>query len=126
MNWYKQFKPKACSIGLKATSKEEAIREVILNLVKAGLLDDSLQEAATTALLEREELASTGVGMNVAIPHVKLAGIDKAVCTLSIHKEGLEWAAVDGEPVFIVDGGHGRVRSRPAHRDDALDRQARA
>jgi len=102
MNWYKQFKPKACSIGLKATSKEEAIREVILNLVKAGLLDDSLQEAATTALLEREELASTGVGMNVAIPHVKLAGIDKAVCTLSIHKEGLEWAAVDGEPVFIV------------------------
>jgi mannitol/fructose-specific phosphotransferase system IIA component (Ntr-type) len=53
-------------------------------------------------LLEREELASTGVGQNVAIPHVKLEGLDEAVASLSVHNEGVEWAAVDGEPVQVL------------------------
>lgn len=101
MNWWKQFKPKSCSIGLKASSKEAALGEIVENMVKAGLLIEEQKESALRTLIEREELASTGVGMNVAIPHVKLDGLERAVCTLSIHKEGLDWAAVDGAPVSI-------------------------
>ncbi|MCP3916928.1 MAG: PTS sugar transporter subunit IIA [bacterium] len=102
MNWWKQFKPKACSVSLKASDKEQALREMVDNAVKGAVLSDALVEPAVAALLEREELASTGVGMNVAIPHVKIEGIETAVCTLSVHKEGLEWAAVDGAPVQIL------------------------
>lgn len=102
MNHWKQFKPKSCSVHLKATSKEEALAEVVRNMVEAEVLPTALAQDAERALLERERTASTGVGMSVAIPHVKLLGLDRAVCSLSIHKEGLAWDAVDGAPVQLL------------------------
>ncbi|MEO0661232.1 MAG: PTS sugar transporter subunit IIA, partial [Planctomycetota bacterium] len=60
------------------------------------------EDAARKTQLEREELASTGVGMNVAIPHVKVDGLQEAICSLSVSPEGIEWRAVDGEPVHIL------------------------
>jgi mannitol/fructose-specific phosphotransferase system IIA component (Ntr-type) len=72
MNHWKQFKPKACSVHLKAHSKEEALAEVVRNLVEAEVLPEARAGDAEQALLERERTASTGVGMSVAIPHVKL------------------------------------------------------
>ena len=102
MNHWKQFKPKACSVHLRARSKEEALAEVVRNLVEAEVLPRSLAADAEKALLERERTASTGVGMSVAIPHVKIGGIDRALCSLSIHREGLPWEAVDGAPVRLL------------------------
>ena len=101
MNFWKQFKPKSCNPSLKADNKQDALIEIVSNMVKGGVLSEDLDDAAVQALLEREELASTGVGMNVAIPHVKLPGLDRVACTLCVHKDGLEWAAVDGAPVNI-------------------------
>ena len=101
MTFWKQFKPKSCSVSLKAKDKTEAIEEIVSNLVNGGVLPKALEEDARAALAERENLASTGVGMNVAIPHVKLSGLEKAACSLSVHKDGLEWAAVDGAVVHV-------------------------
>ena len=101
MNFWKQFKPKSCSAGLKAATKEAAIDEIISTMVKGGTLPEGLEKDAVQALLDREELASTGVGMNVAIPHVKLPGLERVACSLAVHKDGLEWAAVDGAEVNI-------------------------
>jgi nitrogen PTS system EIIA component len=102
MTFWKHFKPKSCNINLKASDKDAALAEVVENLIKADLLDESLREGVLEALREREELASTGVGTGVAIPHVKISGLTKVVCNLSIHKEGLEWSAIDGAPVHIL------------------------
>jgi len=101
MNFWKQFKPKSCSLSLKTTDKEQTLREIVDTMVKSEILPEDLEPEAIKALLERERLASTGVGMNVAIPHIMLAGLERVACTLSVHKEGVEWAAVDGEPVNI-------------------------
>ena len=57
---------------------------------------------APETLAAREELGTTGIGMGVAIPHVKLKGLRSAVCSLSIHSDGLDWQAVDGAPVQIL------------------------
>lgn len=102
LNHWKQFKPKACCVRLRATTKEEALLEVVSNLVQAEVLADAMAPEAEKALLERERTASTGVGMSVAIPHVKLAGLDRAVCSLSVHPEGIAWGAVDGAPVHLL------------------------
>ena len=91
-----------CSVGLRGGSKEEVLQEILGALVKADQLPAALQEGALQALVDREQLASTGVGMNVAIPHVKLAGLEKAVCCLGVHPAGAEWDAVDGAPVRIL------------------------
>ena len=98
---WKLFKPKACSIKLKATSQEELFDELVDVVVKGGLLPEDRAGDARAALEAREKMASTGVGKGVAIPHVKLAGLDRAVCSLSIHPEGVDWNALDGEPVQI-------------------------
>lgn len=102
MDWYKRFKSKACILKLKADEKSAALDEVANHLVSAGILTAEQGEAACKALQAREMLASTGVGMNVAIPHVKVEGLEEAVFSLSVTPGGLEWQAVDGAPVHIL------------------------
>ena len=99
-NW-KLFKPSACSLALKGTTKQEVFEEIISTMVKAKALPRDLKDSAVQALLDREALASTGVGRNVAIPHVKLAGIDEPVFSISLLPDGIDWNSVDGEDVRI-------------------------
>jgi mannitol/fructose-specific phosphotransferase system IIA component (Ntr-type) len=100
-DYWKLFKPAACSTELAGGSREEVFAELIDNFVKAKCLAATQQKAALKALLERETLASTGVGQRVAIPHVKLAGLDEALFSFSLHRTGIEWGAIDGQPVSI-------------------------
>jgi nitrogen PTS system EIIA component len=63
-----------------------------------GLADvDGLYER----LLEREQLGSTGVGSGVAIPHCKLEGLSEVVMAVGISREGIEFGAIDTEPVRL-------------------------
>lgn len=102
MTFWKLFKAKSCSIRLKSDTKEAVLEEIVGALVAGGSLSADLAEPTYAALLEREELATTGVGKNVAIPHIKVDGIEKAVASLSVHQEGVEWSAIDGEPVQVL------------------------
>ena len=102
MTFWKEFKSKSCSSRLKADVKEQVLEEIVDLLVKGGELEGSLRDEALDALLSREKMASTGVGMNVAIPHVKLKGIDKAICSLCVSRPGIDWDAIDGDPVNIL------------------------
>ena len=52
--------------------------------------------------MEREALGSTGIGQGVAIPHCKLEALKEQVAALGISPKGLEFDALDGEPVNIV------------------------
>jgi PTS system nitrogen regulatory IIA component len=101
-DYWKLFKPSACSLRLEGESKEAVFAELVENFVKAKLLDVSLASQARRALFEREALASTGVGQRVAIPHVKLVGLEEAIFSLSLHPRGIEWSALDGDPVTIL------------------------
>ena len=100
-DFWRLFKVSSCSVRLEGTSKDEVFEELIENFIEAGALREDLREAALQALLARETIASTGVGQRVAIPHVKLVGLDEAVLSLSIHPGGVEWDSLDGEPVSI-------------------------
>jgi mannitol/fructose-specific phosphotransferase system IIA component (Ntr-type) len=102
MAFWKVFKVKSCSVALKATSKEEVLHEIVQTMIKGDALDSKLEKAAIAALIAREAQASTGVGMNVAIPHVQIAGLEQAVATVCVHPLGVEWSALDGEPVHIL------------------------
>ena len=56
------------------------------------------------ALLEREQLQSTGIGEGVAIPHGALPHLAEQVAALLIVPEGVEFQAIDGARVTIVFG----------------------
>lgn len=52
-------------------------------------------------LMEREELGSTGIGSGVAIPHCKLKSLERGVMAVGVTRQGIEFGAVDGEPVRV-------------------------
>ncbi len=116
MDWHKRFRSEACTLGLAATDKDAALAEVVRGLVTARQLAPELAADALGALRAREEVASTGVGMNVAIPHVRLDGLAEAVCSLALAPRGIDWGAVDGEPVRLLF-----VVLRPSERTDRHD-----
>ncbi len=102
MDFWKLFKSKHCTTSLVAKDKEAALAEIVDLLIEAEGLDASARADTLKALLDREKIGSTGVGSHVAVPHVKVRGLDHAVCSLAIHPEGIPWAAVDSLPVQVV------------------------
>jgi mannitol/fructose-specific phosphotransferase system IIA component (Ntr-type) len=101
-DYWKHFKAASCCVSLEGTTKEAVFAELVENFEKARQLTADQREAALEALIAREALASTGVGQNVAIPHVKLVGLEEAIFSLSTHRRGLDWNSVDGAPVTLL------------------------
>jgi PTS system nitrogen regulatory IIA component len=52
--------------------------------------------------MEREKLGSTGIGQGVAIPHGKSDATQNLVGALGVSKRGVEFEALDGEPVHVI------------------------
>ncbi|MFT5208244.1 MAG: PTS system nitrogen regulatory IIA component [Candidatus Omnitrophota bacterium] len=90
---------KAISVDLKSTDKEGVIRELIGNLAKAHGLRN--RDEMVQTLMARESLGSTGIGLGVGIPHGKCDVAKKLVASFGISKEGIDFDALDGEPVYI-------------------------
>ena len=91
----------AVLVDLQANGKEEAIREMVGSLHQAGRLADNDTESVIRAILSREELGSTGIGQGVAVPHTRHPTLQKLVGTVALSRRGVDFAALDGEPVDI-------------------------
>lgn len=87
---------------LQATTKEAAIREVVDSLREAGCLAESDSESVIRAILNREELGSTGIGQGVAVPHTRHPTVSRLLGTVAISRKGVAFDALDGEPVDIL------------------------
>ena len=92
----------AILVDLQATTKEEAIREIIRGLRTAGVLKDSDLESVTRAILSREELGSTGIGMGVAVPHTRHTVATQLIGAIAVSRKGVEFASIDGAPVDLL------------------------
>jgi PTS system nitrogen regulatory IIA component len=57
------------------------------------------------AVLEREQLMSTGIGQGIALPHPRNPLIEKAEhqsISIGFPKEEINWKALDGKPVYAA------------------------
>ncbi len=93
--------PGAIIVDLEATKKEDAIREIVAGLRDAGQIAEADYESVVRAILSREELGSTGIGQRVAVPHTRHPSASKLVGTVALSREGVDFAALDGDPVDI-------------------------
>ena len=86
----------AVILDLGVRSKREALAEMsgALAKVEPQIEADRLLEV----LLEREALQSTGIGEGVAIPHGKMAGLDRLVASFARSSEGIDFDSIDGQP----------------------------
>ena len=87
--------------ALTATSKEGVIRELVQSLHSAGYFRDRDVEDIVKSVLRRENLGSTGIGRNIAIPHSKHASVDRLIGTVAISPQGVGFESLDGEPVHV-------------------------
>jgi mannitol/fructose-specific phosphotransferase system IIA component (Ntr-type) len=87
-------------VGLRSDDKEGVLKTLVGMACECGLAEDP--ERLLTALKQREEIVSTGIGNSVAIPHADLPEIEKPRLALGIFPEGVDFDAVDAEPVHLV------------------------
>jgi fructose-specific phosphotransferase system IIA component len=95
--------PEGCICDdLAAVEKEPVIKEMVQALVAAGRVQESAAKKVVKALMDREELGSTGIGSSVAVPHAKHDAIQDLVCAFGRSRKGVSFDALDGEPVHVV------------------------
>ncbi len=87
---------------LQVGSKKAAIRAMVAALKDANAIPADDEEGIVAAIMKREELGSTGIGNGVAVPHTKHPAVGELVATVAVSKEGVDFASLDGEPVFIL------------------------
>nr|NGY95108.1 hypothetical protein [Neochlamydia sp. AcF84] len=85
---------------MSAEDRDEALHTIVENLHQNRFLHD--KEAFYQAILEREKVVSTGIGMGVAIPHAKLKGYESFFIAIGILQKGVDWNSLDGSPVRII------------------------
>jgi len=84
---------------LDAADREQVLQTFSDHLAELGVVGDAGE--LYSKLLEREQLGSTGIGSGVAIPHCKLKSLTKAVLAVGISRRGVEFGAMDSEPVRL-------------------------
>jgi nitrogen PTS system EIIA component len=92
--------PESISLDLKAEGKRDALEELCGLLAKAKKLPEP--EVLLRTLVDRESLGSTGIGQGVAIPHGKSPSVPAQAVALGVSKKGVDFDALDGEPVHIL------------------------
>lgn len=87
-------------VVLDANERDEALKVLVDLLDAKGKLKN--REVFYNAILEREKIVSTGIGMAVAVPHAKLAGYETFFIAIGVHRKGIEWDSIDGINVRLV------------------------
>ncbi len=85
-----------CVSFLDVRSKEEAIASLVSEL-------DVNHSVVIDAVMQRERVISTGIGIGIAIPHAKISGLDEFHVVIGIvEHEGIDWEAIDHLPVKLI------------------------
>jgi mannitol/fructose-specific phosphotransferase system IIA component (Ntr-type) len=87
---------------LKAADRWQAIDELIANLVATGKIQPQHREAIAAVVKKRENSMSTGIGYGIGIPHASTDLIPEVVGTLARSKQGINFDALDNQPVNLV------------------------
>ncbi len=87
---------------LKATDRNGVIREMVGSIAGCTGMDEDSAAAVAKAVIQRENQGSTGFGKGVAVPHVKHPAIKKITATIARSSVGVDFAALDRAPVFII------------------------
>ena len=85
---------------LTSRTKDGAIMELVALAAKSPHVEDA--EKLQEAIFEREGIMTTGIGLEIAIPHAKIPSVKEFVVAVGTARGGLEFDAYDGKPVRIV------------------------
>jgi len=90
----------------------ESVIPVLMSRDKTGAIEEMADWLAScypqldskkvlVVLLVGERISTTAIGEGVAIPHGKLAGVDRVLGVFARSPEGVDFASMDGEPTHL-------------------------
>ena len=91
--------PEGVVADLKATSKKQALQDLAKRAAEVSGLHE---RAIFDVLMERERLGTTGVGNGIAIPHGKLASLDRIHGLFARLEQPIDFHAIDERPVDLI------------------------
>jgi PTS system nitrogen regulatory IIA component len=91
--------PNAVIPALGVSGKKQALQELA---ARAAVLTGQNERNIHEILLQRERLGSTAVGNGIAIPHGKLAKLDRLFGMFARLEQPIDFEALDGQPVDLI------------------------
>jgi PTS system nitrogen regulatory IIA component len=91
--------PRSVIAQLRVSNKRQLLQELAR---RAAALTEMPERAIYDVLTERERLGTTGIGMGIAIPHGKLAGLDRLYGVFARLERAIPFEAIDDQPVDLV------------------------
>lgn len=83
-----------------STSRDQALSRLVdLISEKSNLKNKDL---FLQAVMDREKIVSTGIGMGIAIPHAKLSCYNHFFIAVGLLKKAVDWNALDEAPVKLI------------------------
>jgi PTS system nitrogen regulatory IIA component len=102
MNLFDVFHRECVAVGCAAADKAAVLRQAADLARRASGMEDVNEGEIRRALEEREALGSTGFGNGIAIPHCRLEAVSAFVVGLISIPGGVEFDALDEQPVHLV------------------------
>ncbi|PFU03843.1 PTS fructose transporter subunit IIABC [Bacillus thuringiensis] len=85
---------------LKGETRDDIIDEMIQKLKHVGALHSVTE--FKQAIMNREQESTTGIGINIAIPHGKSAAVRKPSVVFGIKQSGIDWNSLDGTEAKLI------------------------
>ncbi|MBF7017679.1 PTS fructose transporter subunit IIABC [Staphylococcus durrellii] len=87
------------AMDINATEKNGVIEELVAQLNQAGILNDD--DAFKNAIFDRESQSTTGIGEGIAIPHAKVAAVNKPAIAFGKSQSGVDYQSLDMQPAHL-------------------------
>ncbi len=91
--------PEAVIASLRASSKKQALQDLAR---RAAVITGLHERAIFDVLMEREKLGTTGVGNGIAIPHGKMANLDRLYGLFARLEHSVDFQSIDEQPVDLI------------------------
>jgi len=88
------------NIDLSATTKDQAICELLDMIVEEGVKLD--YDSVLTTIREREEIEDTSYGHGFCFPHARTDAVKELFILIGISRRGLEDKTRDNTPVHVI------------------------
>ena len=88
-------------LDVKATSRNEALSEMVDHLVRVGFVDAGNAQTILRQMVMRVDLG-LGAACGFANPHIRTTCVDRPILALGCSRLGVDFGALDRRPVYLV------------------------
>lgn len=90
----------AIILNLQSKEKFDVIGELVRPLLATGAITD--ESEFVSAIVRRENMESTGIGLGVAIPHARTKAVASIVLAFGRSDAGVDFSSLDGKPSHLI------------------------